>query len=180
MGLVARLKRAETLGDRIVKVNHAGEHGAINIYRGQLLVSRLTAPALVSELRGFLAHECRHREVFAGELERRRKGRCRSYHLCGVGGFILGVVTGLCGQSAVAATTVAVEREVLRHLDAQLIQLRDSDPQAFEAVSSIVADERLHHDQAALESRQGSSWPRIIMPVVSSATEAVIWLGMRL
>jgi hypothetical protein len=46
MELIARLRSGETLGDRIVKVNHAGEHGAINIYRGQLLTSRVMAPRI--------------------------------------------------------------------------------------------------------------------------------------
>jgi hypothetical protein len=37
MELIARLSHDETLGDRVLKVNHAGEHGAVNIYRGQRL-----------------------------------------------------------------------------------------------------------------------------------------------
>ena len=40
----ANLNPHETPGDRVVKVNHAGEHGAVNIYRGRLLLARLTAP----------------------------------------------------------------------------------------------------------------------------------------
>jgi ubiquinone biosynthesis monooxygenase Coq7 len=180
MELAARLKDGETLGDRVMKVNHAGEHGAISIYRGQLLVCRVTAPQLMSELRDFLDHEYRHREIFARELQRRAKHRCRSYHLCGVGGFILGIATGLCGPSAVASTTAAVENVVLQHLSAQLRQLRDVDSKAYQAISSIVDDEQSHHDRSALRYRQGSFWPRVISPVVATATEAVIWLGMRL
>jgi ubiquinone biosynthesis monooxygenase Coq7 len=180
MEVVARLKYGETLGDRVIKVNHAGEHGAINIYRGQLLVCRVTAPQLVSELRDFLEHEYRHREIFVRELQRRAKRRCRSYHLCGVGGLILGIVTGLCGPSAVASTTTAVENVVLQHLNTQLRQLRDVDSEAYQGIFSIVEDERSHQDRAALRYRQGSFWPRVISPVVAAATEAVIWLGMRL
>jgi ubiquinone biosynthesis monooxygenase Coq7 len=33
MEVTARLAADETLGDRVIKVNHAGEHGAVNIYR---------------------------------------------------------------------------------------------------------------------------------------------------
>jgi hypothetical protein len=40
MEIIARLAADETPGDRIIKVNHAGEHGAVNIYRAQLLACR--------------------------------------------------------------------------------------------------------------------------------------------
>lgn len=110
--------------NRVLKVNHAGEHGAVNIYAGQILVARLTAPDLVAELREFKSHEERHRATFWAELVRRNQPRCRSYHLCGLGGFVLGLVTGVLGRNAIAATTVAIERVVLRHLADQLSVLR--------------------------------------------------------
>lgn len=91
-----------------------------------------------------------------------------------------GFVTGLCGRPSIAATTVAVERVVLRHLDMQLRELRDADPDAYRVINSILADEREHHDRAALEKRQGVFWPRVLKPIVSVGTEAVIWLGMHL
>src|SRR5882672_10449042 len=120
MELIARLDPGESLGDRVLKVNHAGEHGAVNIYRGQALACRLRAPSLISSLREFQGHEEGHRALFWAELQRRGRRRCRSYHICGVGGFFLGAITGVLGPSAVAATTVAVERVVLRHLESQL------------------------------------------------------------
>jgi 3-demethoxyubiquinol 3-hydroxylase len=44
MEIIARLAADETLGDRIIKVNHAGEHGAVNIYRAQLLACGGASP----------------------------------------------------------------------------------------------------------------------------------------
>ena len=120
MELGARVLAADGLGGRILKVNHAGENGAVNIYSGQLLMARLTAPSLVPELREFRSHEEGHREIFRSELEQRGVRRCRSYLLCGLGGYALGLVTGLFGRGAIAATTVAVERVVLAHLKKQL------------------------------------------------------------
>jgi ubiquinone biosynthesis monooxygenase Coq7 len=178
--MTARLHSGEKPGNRILKVNHAGEHGAVNIYRDQLIACRYRNPALRGELDIFRRHEEHHRLVFAEELRRRGVRRCRSYHLCGAGGFILGFVTGLCGRPSIAATTVAVERVVLRHLESQLRDLRDSDPDACRAIESIVRDEQDHHDRAALEKRQGVFWPRLLEPFVSASTEAVIWLGMHL
>ena len=180
MLLAARLKASETLGDRIIKVNHAGENGAVNIYRAQLFLCRWRAPRLLNELSEFKSHEERHRSIFAAELSRRRAPRCRSYHLCAIGGYALGLVTGLCGAAAVAATTVAVETVVLGHLRAQLDALESTDPAAVAAIASIVSDEQTHHDRAAVVARAGRTWTRILTPVVSAATEGVIWLGMHL
>jgi ubiquinone biosynthesis monooxygenase Coq7 len=170
----------KTLGDRIIKVNHAGENGAVCIYSGQITVARLTAPHMVSELTEFRSHELRHRAIFGAELQRRGRPRCKGYLLCGLGGYVLGLLTGLCGASAIAATTVAVERVVLRHLQQQLVELRSTDQPAVEAISAIVAEEQQHHDHSALRERAGAFWPPLLKPVVSASTEAVIWLGMRL
>ena len=168
------------LGDRIVKVNHAGENGAIAIYTGQILLARVTAPQLVDELREFRSHERRHRAIFGAELARRHRRRCRSYWLCGFGGFILGLITGLFGPRAIAATTVAVESVVLRHLEHQLVVLRTRDPAAVAAISEIVSEERQHHDRSAAHAQTDTFWFKALKPIVAAATESVIWLGMRL
>lgn len=169
------------LGARILKVNHAGENGAIHIYAGQIITARLTAPALVAELREFKSHEERHRAIFAVELQRRGVRRCRSFLLCGAGGFLLGLITGLFGRSAIAATTVAVERVVLGHLQHQLRTLAGQDDAAVAAIGLIVQEEQAHHDQSAAHlAAAGRLWPRLLTPIVAASTESVIWLGMRL
>jgi ubiquinone biosynthesis monooxygenase Coq7 len=176
----ACLRRGETLAGKILRVDHAGEHGAVNIYKGQVLVCRWLAPELVHELCEFQLHEERHRLIFTQELASRGIPRCHSYALCGLGGYVLGVVTALLGRSAIAATTSAVEHVVLRHLNQQLLYLQSADRPAFVAIRSIVDDEQSHHDRAALAIRQGAFWPRLITPIVRVSTETVIWLGMRL
>lgn len=168
------------LGDRIIKVNHAGERGAVNIYSGQILLARLTARDMVGELLEFRSHEQKHRAIFGAELQRRGHVRCRSYWLCSLGGYVLGIITGLLGRGAIAATTVAVESVVLRHLEQQLTVLSGSDPAAFAAISAIVAEEQQHHDQSASHVHTDTFWSKVLTPVVSASTESVIWLGMRL
>jgi ubiquinone biosynthesis monooxygenase Coq7 len=168
------------IGDRILKVNHAGEHGAVCIYSGQIPFARLWNAELAAQLLEFREHERKHRALFASELARRAHPRCRSSWLCALGGAVLGLVTGALGPSAIAATTVAVEAVVLRHLEDQVERLSTIDPIAAGVVSAIVADERQHHDQSAVRANAGRFWPRVLTPVVSASTEIVIWLGMRL
>ena len=92
----------------------------------------------------------------------------------------LGLVTGLLGASAIAATTYAVESVVLQHLLEQRRQLETADPDAFDTVSRIIAEEQEHHDHGRDAMQAGAFWPPILTPVVRASTEAVIWLGMRL
>ena len=89
---------------------------------------------------------------------------------------MLGFVTGLMGARSIALATVAVERVVLRHLQQQLSQIGIADP---EAISSIVGEEQLHHDQSAVCLHRAGVLDRAIGSVISAATESVIWIGMR-
>ncbi len=164
---------------RFLKVNHAGEHGAVSIYAGQILVARFRAQLLVPELAEFKAHEEKHRAIFCAELQRRGLSRCRSYWLCALGGYSLGLVSGLMGAQAIATTTVAVERVVLRHLTQQLVILGENDPDAVAAISAIVHEEQQHHDMSAARLKATGSANRALGFIVSNVTEAVISIGMR-
>ena len=136
----------------MLRVDHAGEHGAVNIYAG----------------------------LFLAELQHRGVRRCRSYGLCGAGGFVLGLLTGMLGRQFIAATTVAVERVVLEHLRLQLQELSGQDERAVAVISAIVEEEQQHHDQSASHLSGYRVLPQLIGHVVSASTESVIWLGMRI
>lgn len=173
-------RHGQALGDRSLKVDHAGEFGAINIYRAQIGVARVFNSGLVPQLSGFLAHEHRHLATFAEVMAARGVARCRSYWLCGIGGFALGIATGLLGKAGIMACTAAVETVVTSHLDHQLIQLQATgDTDAWSAVDAILADER-EHQATGVALSQHSALYRPVSYVVSRATSAVIWLGMRL
>lgn len=162
-----------------MRVVHAGEHGAVQIYRGQRIGARWIAPDLQLMLADFQSHEEGHRAIFGAELAKRGRRRCRSYVWCGLGGWSLGLATGLMGRGAIAATTVAVERVVLRHLAVYRAQLADIDPPAHHALGLILADEQAHHD--AFDAGAPPGWvARRVETVVTASTEAVIWMGMKL
>lgn len=168
------------LGNRILKVNHAGEHGAVHIYAGQIWMAKLFHPQMVAGLEEFKSHEEEHRRIFEHVLQQRKVARCISYHVCAVGGYILGLLSGVLGAQAVLATTVAVEDTVLAHLHQQVVQLKH-DPQAVDAIVRIITDEQLHHDHAAGQLQIAQAWwVGGVMRVVRWSTESVIWLGMKL
>lgn len=169
---------ATGLAGRVMKVNHAGEHGAVSIYAGQIFMARFTAKSLLPELMAFKADEEKHRTTFYRELQRRGLKRCKSYWLCAAGGYVLGIGTGLFGVQAISLTTVAVERTVLRHLRHQT-ELLAEDVEAVSAISSILSDEQEHHDAAANHNHTSGIFGRMMSTAISGATESVIWLGMR-
>ena len=176
---LSTLINATRLAGRVMKVNHAGEHGAVSIYTGQILMARFTAKSLLPELLAFKADEKRHRTTFYKELQRCGLKRCKSYWLCAAGGYVLGIGTGLFGAHAISLTTVAVERTVLRHLRRQT-ELLAEDIEAVSAISSILSDEQEHRDAAANHNHTPGILGRMLSTAVSGATESVIWLGMRI
>lgn len=180
MALTAHLKSDETLADRVIKVDHAGEHGAVCVYRAQQWFARWRAPELLGDIEECIEHEIGHRARFAAELARRGRPRCRSYHLCALGGYVLGAITGMAGRYAINATTVAIERIVLRHMREQIDALQTSDPTAVTLLRSIIVEEQQHHDQAAAKLPTSSLWQRLVDPIVAASTGTVIWIGMTL
>ncbi len=162
---------------RLIKIDHSGEFGAVNIYRAQIVVARLTAPALIPVLNEFLSHERRHLNIFTQVLASRGIARCKSYWFCGIGGWVLGFLTALFGKAGIMACTAAVETVVTGHLIEQLQFLRQAgDAEAYSAVASIVQEE-LEHKEHGVAQGKGSVLFRPLGVVVAASTSFVIWLG---
>lgn len=165
---------------KILKVNHAGECGAINIYRSQILFSKLFYSDLVPLLESFKRDEERHRDVFWAEIKARNGVRCKSYWLCGLGGFVMGVVSSFLGRRGIMACTWAVESVVIYHLQEQIIYLESKgDSSALNAVQSILEDEQSHRDTGFDGGGSNDLWYVPLRFSVSMFTESIIRFGMR-
>jgi ubiquinone biosynthesis monooxygenase Coq7 len=171
--------RGAVRATKMLKLNHLGEHIAINIYRAQVRVCRFTAPQLLPMLKDFLTHETRHLTIFAAELADRGAPRCKAFALLGCGGFLLGFFTALLGKTGVMACTAAVEAVVLDHLQHQLEYLRDArDARAVNAIEAILKDEIEHHDAGA--QGKGGLLYACTYAIVAPPTGWIIKLGMYL
>ena len=173
------LRPAKTIPEKMIKVDHTGENGAVNIYRAQRIGAQLVARDLVPEIMENQTHEERHRRLFAEQLQTWGVRRCISYHFCGLGGFALGFLTGFLGRQAIHATTYAVESVVLDHLHHQLEFLRSADREAHNCVAKIMADEQEHHDSAETNLQQNQTLNRLLVFIVKLSTKSVIRFGMR-
>jgi 3-demethoxyubiquinol 3-hydroxylase len=164
---------------RILKVNHAGEYGAIRIYRAQIWVARNRYPDVCAFLNETLGHEVRHCSLFLGAMPPRHARPCRVMAFWGNGGWVLGFLTALLCRQGIWICTAAVEAAVHRHLQDQLHFLRDRDPDLYALIASIQDEElmHLHHAEERLETR--TLWSRLLGTMISKATDAVIWLSTR-
>jgi ubiquinone biosynthesis monooxygenase Coq7 len=164
---------------KILKVNHAGEFGAINIYRAQIFVCQLLRKDYVSLLEALMADEQRHLNILWAEIQRRDGVRCKSYWLCGVGGWCMGFLSALFGKAGVMACTWAVESVVVNHLHEQLSYLASkNDQEALVAVRSILEDEKSHRD-IGMNEGGGNLLYAPFRLAISGFTESVIRFGMR-
>jgi ubiquinone biosynthesis monooxygenase Coq7 len=162
---------------RILKVNHAGEYGAIRIYRGQIWVARRLYPDVVAFLDETLRHEINHCAMFRNAMPQRRARPCRATVLWGNGGLILGFLTALMGREGIWICTAAVEGAVHKHLDDQLFFLRDKDTELHSLIDAIQAEELHHLTYAEERITSRSLWARLLSGFISTATDAVIWLS---
>jgi ubiquinone biosynthesis monooxygenase Coq7 len=162
---------------RIVRVNHAGEYGAIRIYRAQIRIARWLFPDIVPTLDGMLQHELRHCTVFYGAMPARKSRPCRVMSLWSIGGSLLGLTTALLGRQTVWICTAAVEAAVHRHLDDQLGFLVDRDSELYDIILDIREEElsHLHHAEAQLEA--SGAYQRVVRGTISFLTDVLIWLS---
>jgi len=165
---------------KILKVNHAGEFGAVNIYRSQLFVARIFVKEMVPQIEEFLDDEKRHLDIFWKEIQRRSGVKCKSYWLCGLGGYVMGLISALLGRRGIMACTWAVESVVVNHLNNQIEYLKNkNDIEALETVRAILEDEENHRDVGFEEGGAGNVLYHPLRFGISMFTEGVIRFGMR-
>lgn len=166
---------AETLTDRMLRVDQAGEYGAIRIYAGQLAVMGNRAPH-AAEIAAMAAQEAEHRARFDALLAERGVRPTALQPLWSIAGFALGAATALIGPEAAMACTAAIETEIDQHYTEQLEQLGDSDPELAAIVHQFRDDEREHHDAAIAAGAERAP----AYPLLSGAIRLGCRLAIRL
>jgi ubiquinone biosynthesis monooxygenase Coq7 len=164
---------------RILRVNHAGEHGAVSIYSAQIAWARKRAPDILEWLEETIGHEQAHRDLFRGAMPTRAAKPCRLMSVWSVGGTMLGWLTARMGRAGVMACTAAVERTVHRHLVEQQAFLKRHDAELLGIVQTVQVDEDSHLAHAEANLKGGGWMAKAIHPVVGAATEFLIFLSTR-
>lgn len=159
---------------RMLRVDHAGEYGAVRIYAGQHAVLGRTpaGPAI----RHMAEQEAEHLAAFQQLLPENRVRPTALAPAWHVLGWVLGWTTARLGPEAAMACTVAVEDVIDRHYAAQAAALADSDPDLAATIERFRQDEVAHRDAAlAADAARAPGYP-----LLTAAVRGISRLAIRL
>lgn len=162
--------------EAMIRVDHAGEFGALRIYEGQLAVlsRNPSAPGNVDAIRHMAAQEQKHFDAFDRMVKTRGVRPTALEPVWRAAGYALGVATALMGEKAAMACTVAVEDVIDAHYSKQIDRLGDDEPELKQAIETFHADECAHRE-AALEhgAREAPAYPLLSAAIRLSCRMAI-------
>lgn len=134
----------------MIRVDHAGEYGAVRIYEGQLAVlgNRPAAAATAADIRHMANQEAAHLARFDALIGEHHVRPTALRPLWDVAGFALGAATALMGEKAAMACTAAVEQVIEDHYSRQLAAIEPTDQTLHETIAQFRADEAAHRGRA--------------------------------
>lgn len=164
--------------ERMIRVDQAGEFGAIRIYEGQLAVLGKRPGAHV--IRQMAAKEAEHLAAFDRLMIERRVRPTLLSPLWHVAGYALGVATALMGTRAAMACTEAVEEVIDEHYARQAARLGDDEAEVRELIEEYRADEQAHRDTALAHGAAEAPAHGLLTLAIKAGSRLAIWLSTRI
>jgi 3-demethoxyubiquinol 3-hydroxylase len=139
--------------EEIIRVDHAGERGAIKIYEGQLLALKTFKQDenLKKQIEEMKAHEKEHYEFFDQEIKKRNIKPTKLLPLWDLLGVTLGFGTAMIGKKAAMLCTASVEEVIDGHYKDQTYKLEDDEKELKNKINKF-RDDELNHKDIAYES----------------------------
>ena len=138
--------------EEFIRVDHAGERGAVKIYEGQLLALNtfVKNEDLKKKIEEMKVHEKEHCEFFENEIKKRNIQPTKFLPLWDLLGVGLGFGTTLLGKKAAMLCTASVEEVIDKHYQSQIDQLDSNEKELKKNIIKFREDE-LHHKDIAYE-----------------------------
>jgi ubiquinone biosynthesis monooxygenase Coq7 len=138
--------------EEFIRVDHAGERGAVKIYEGQLLalntlVKDEKLKKIIEEMK---VHEKEHCEFFEKEIKKRDIKPTKLLPLWDLLGVALGFGSTILGKKAAMLCTASVEEVIDKHYQSQIDQLDKTEKELKKNITKFREDE-LHHKDIAYE-----------------------------
>ncbi len=162
---------------RMIRVDHAGEYGAVRIYQGQLAV--LGKKAGNGTIREMLGQEQDHLDTFNKLVVDRKVRPTALTPLWHVAGFALGAATAMLGEKAAMACTEAVEEVIDEHYAEQAAQLGEDEEPLRRTIEQFRADEVHHRDTAREHGAKEAPAYELLTGAVKAGSRLAIWLSTR-
>ena len=138
--------------EEFIRVDHAGERGAVKIYEGQLLAlnTLVKDESLKKTIEEMKLHEKEHCEFFETEIKKRKIEPTKFLPLWDLLGIGLGFGSALLGKKAAMLCTASVEEVIDTHYQNQINQLGSDEKDLKKKIIKFREDE-LHHKDIAYE-----------------------------
>jgi ubiquinone biosynthesis monooxygenase Coq7 len=164
--------------ERIIRVDHAGEYGAMRIYAGQLAVMGKTSGRELVE--HMAVQEKEHLEKFEQLMKERKVRPTALMPLWHVAGFALGAATALMGEKAAFACTVAIESVIDEHYAGQQKRLSSNESALAQTIEKFRADEIEHHNTSLAQHAEEAPLYTVLTTAIKGASKLAIWLSSRI
>jgi len=171
------------LVERIIRVDQAGELGAVRIYEGQLTALRWMGRANGDAARKIAAMartERQHRDTFDRLIAERRVRPTLLSPLWNVAGFALGAATALLGDEAAMACTVAIEETIEHHYAGQSAALGDEEAELRGTVEKFRSEEIDHKIEALAAGAEQAPAYGALTAAIKAGSKLAIWLSTRI
>jgi ubiquinone biosynthesis monooxygenase Coq7 len=164
--------------DRYLRVDHAGERAAQQIYKGQLAIMK--NHAMGPEIQHMMEQEVEHLEAFETLLNERQVRPSLLDPLWGAAGFALGVATAAMGPKAAMACTIAVEEVIGEHYQKQAENLGTDEADLKKIVEKFRDDELEHRDIAIDHDGENAKHYDLLLAVIQRGCRTAIKVAEKL
>ena len=139
--------------EEFIRVDHAGERGAIKIYEGQLLALNtfVKDENLKRTIEKMKKHEKEHLDFFNKEIKKRKIKPTKLLPLWDVLSVGLGFSSAIMGKKAAMLCTASVEEVIDKHYQNQINQLHSNEKVLKEKIKKF-RDDELNHKNIAYEN----------------------------
>ncbi len=136
--------------EEIIRVDHAGERGAIKIYEGQLLALNTFKQdeILKKKIEEMKEHEKKHYEFFVQEIQKRNIKPTKLLPVWDLLGLSLGFGTAMLGEKAAMLCTASIEEVIDNHYKRQTFKLEEDEKELKNKINEFRNDELNHKDIA--------------------------------
>jgi ubiquinone biosynthesis monooxygenase Coq7 len=169
--------------ERVIRVDQAGEFGAVRIYEGQLAALRWkgrTNGEAGRKIAAMARTEREHRATFDRLLTGRRVRPTALSPIWNLAGFALGAATALMGDKAAMACTVAIEETIDEHYASQAAALGDDEAELRATVEKFRGEEIAHRDEALASGAEQAPGYELLTQAIKTGSRLAIWLSTRI
>ena len=168
--------------EEIIRVDHAGERGAIKIYEGQLLALKTFKQDefLKKKIEEMKEHEKEHYEYFDNEIKKRNIKPTKLLPLWDLMGVTLGFGTTMLGEKAAMLCTASVEEVIDEHYQRQIDQIEVDEKDLREKIIKFRQDELDHKDIAYEEGATKKGLYSIMDKVIKTGSKVAIKISEKI